>query len=72
MRVEGWDNAIAEISKLSIRTMISASHAWVLLKAVQGLTVLVTVGAEDILVSLQSSQLLASKISNSKVVAISS
>ncbi|GLJ04958.1 hypothetical protein SUGI_0007790, partial [Cryptomeria japonica] len=71
LRVEGWDKAIAEVSKLSIGTMLSSSHASDLLKAVQGLPVLVTVGAEDILVSLRSSQLLASKISNSKLIAIS-
>ncbi|KAH9327327.1 hypothetical protein KI387_007505, partial [Taxus chinensis] len=65
LRVEGWDNAIAEVSKLSLGTMLSSSHASDLLKAVQGLPVLITAGAEDILVSLRSSQVLASKFSNS-------
>uniref|UniRef100_A0A0D6R4X3 AB hydrolase-1 domain-containing protein n=1 Tax=Araucaria cunninghamii TaxID=56994 RepID=A0A0D6R4X3_ARACU len=71
LRVEGWDKALAEVSKLSIGRMLSSNHASDLLKAVQGLPVLIAAGAEDNLVSLQSSKFLASKFSNSRLVAIS-
>lgn len=71
LRVEGWDNALAEVGKLSIGTMLSSNNVLALLKALQWLPVLIATGAEDILVPLRSSQALASKFSDSKLVAIS-
>eukprot|EP01018_Ginkgo_biloba_P021043 Gb_13616 [translate_table: standard] len=71
LRVEGWDNALAEVSRLSIGNMLSSNNASELFKALQGLPVLIAAGAEDILVSLRSSQALASRFSNSRLVAIS-
>jgi len=71
LRVEGWDKALAEVSKLSIGTMLSSNNVLALLKALQWLPVLIATGAEDILVSLRSSQALASKFSDSRLVAIS-
>jgi hypothetical protein len=65
LRVEGWDKALAEVSKLSIGTMLSSNNVLALLKALQWLPVLIATGAEDILVSLRSSQALASKFSDS-------
>ncbi|GAB2269460.1 hypothetical protein Dimus_004378 [Dionaea muscipula] len=69
--VQGWDEALHELGKLSCETILSPQHAASLLKAVEHLPVLVVAGAEDALVSLKSSQVMASKLINSRLVAIS-
>ncbi|KAG5228969.1 hydrolase family protein [Salix suchowensis] len=69
--VEGWDEAVHEIGKLSCETVLSPQHSAALLKAVSGMPVLVIAGAEDVLVPLKSSQAMASKLVNSRLVAIS-
>nr|DAD44824.1 TPA_asm: hypothetical protein HUJ06_003054 [Nelumbo nucifera] len=69
--VEGWDEALYEISKLSFETVLSSNSAAALLKAIEDLPVLVVAGAEDSLVSLKCSQAIASKFVNSRLVAIS-
>ncbi|KAJ6701010.1 ALPHA/BETA FOLD HYDROLASE [Salix koriyanagi] len=69
--VEGWDEAVHEIGKLSCETVLSPQHSAALLKAVAGMPVLVIAGAEDVLVPLKSSQAMASKLVNSRLVAIS-
>ena len=63
--VEGWDEAVHEISRLSCETVLSPQHSAALLKAVAGMPVLVIAGAEDVLVPLKSSQAMASKLVNS-------
>ncbi|KAJ0008158.1 hypothetical protein Pint_30020 [Pistacia integerrima] len=69
--VEGWDEALHEIGRLSYETVLSPQNAASLLKAVEDLPVLVISGAEDALVSIKSSQAMASKLVNSRLVAIS-
>ncbi|XP_071903259.1 uncharacterized protein [Coffea arabica] len=69
--VEGWDEALHEIGKLSFETFLSPQHAESLLKSVEQLPVLVIAGAEDALVPLKSVQAMASKFVNSRLVAIS-
>ncbi|KAJ7951853.1 Alpha/beta hydrolase-like [Quillaja saponaria] len=69
--VEGWDEALHEIGKLSNEIVLSAQNADSLLKAMEDVPVLVIAGAEDALVSLKSSQSMASKLVNSRLVAIS-
>ncbi|KAF9689924.1 hypothetical protein SADUNF_Sadunf01G0142800 [Salix dunnii] len=69
--VEGWDEAVHEIGKLSCETVLSPQHSAALFKAVAGMPVLVIAGAEDALVPLKSSQAMASKLVNSRLVAIS-
>ncbi|KAK9690334.1 hypothetical protein RND81_09G120600 [Saponaria officinalis] len=69
--VEGWDEALHEIGKLSGETVLSQQNSGLLLKAVQDLPVLVASGAEDALVSLRSAQTMASKFVDSRLVAIS-
>ncbi|KAK1548762.1 hypothetical protein Q3G72_028989 [Acer saccharum] len=69
--VEGWDEALHEIGRLSYEPFLSPHNASSLLKAVEDVPVLVIAGAEDALVPLKSSQAMASKFVNSRVVAIS-
>ncbi|KAM7483684.1 hypothetical protein LguiB_008267 [Lonicera macranthoides] len=69
--VEGWDEALHEIGKLSFETVLSPQNAASLLKAVEDIPVLVIAGAEDALVPLKSVQAMASKLVNSRLVAIS-
>ncbi|KAJ3695236.1 hypothetical protein LUZ60_000613 [Juncus effusus] len=69
--VEGWDEALHEIGRLSFATVLSPKNASDLLKSIDDLPVLVVAGAEDLLVSLKSSQIMASKLKNSRLVAIS-
>ncbi|KAL5823100.1 hypothetical protein ACOSQ4_021000 [Xanthoceras sorbifolium] len=69
--VEGWDEALHEIGRLSYETFLSPQSAASLLKAVEDLPVLVVAGAEDGLVPLKSSQAMASKFVKSRLVAIS-
>ncbi|GAB4849218.1 hypothetical protein Ancab_004029 [Ancistrocladus abbreviatus] len=69
--VEGWDQALHEIGKLSFETIISPPDAVSLWKVMEHLPVLVVAGAEDALVSLNSSEVMASKLMNSRVVATS-
>ncbi|OIT03961.1 PREDICTED: uncharacterized protein LOC109224819 [Nicotiana attenuata] len=69
--VEGWDEALHEIGKQSYETVLSPEKATALLKAVENLPVLVIGGAEDALVPLKSVQAMASKLVNSRLVAIS-
>ncbi|KAL2493425.1 alpha/beta-Hydrolases superfamily protein [Abeliophyllum distichum] len=71
LHVEGWDEALHEIGKLSCETVITPQNAASLLKAVETLPVLVVAGAEDIIVPLKSVQIMASKLVNSRLVAIS-
>ncbi|KAK4735987.1 hypothetical protein R3W88_010248 [Solanum pinnatisectum] len=69
--VEGWDEALHEIGKQSYETVLSPEKAAALLKAVESLPVLVIGGAEDAVVPLKSVQAMASKLVNSRLVAIS-
>ncbi|PHT47220.1 hypothetical protein CQW23_11428 [Capsicum baccatum] len=69
--VEGWDEALHEIGKQSYETVLSPEKATALLKAVECLPVLVIGGAEDAVVPLKSVQAMASKLVNSRLVAIS-
>lgn len=69
--VEGWDEALHEIGKLSSETILSPQNAALLLKAVEDIPILVIAGAEDALVPLKSVQTMASKLVNSRLVAIS-
>ncbi|KAJ6802533.1 uncharacterized protein M6B38_192045 [Iris pallida] len=69
--VEGWDEALHEIGRLSFSTVLSPQTAAGLLKSVEDLPVLVVAGAEDALVSVKSAQTMASKLVNSRLVAIS-
>ncbi|KAF8406989.1 hypothetical protein HHK36_006110 [Tetracentron sinense] len=69
--VKGWDEALHEIGRLSFETVLSSQNVASLLKAVEDLPVLVVAGAEDALVSLKSSQAMASKLLNSRLVAVS-
>jgi pimeloyl-ACP methyl ester carboxylesterase len=68
--VEGWDEAVHEIDKLSCETVLSPQNSAALLKAVAGMPVLVIAGAEDVLVPLKSSQAMASKLVNSVSVSL--
>ncbi|KAJ0985642.1 hypothetical protein J5N97_003998 [Dioscorea zingiberensis] len=69
--VDGWDEALHEIGRLSFGTVLSPQNAAALLKSIEDLPVLIVVGAEDALVSLKSAQAMASKLLNSRFVAIS-
>ncbi|GMI91868.1 hypothetical protein like AT1G15490 [Hibiscus trionum] len=69
--VEGWDEALHEICRLSHETILPPQNATSLLKAVEEMPVLVIAGAEDYHISLKSSQAMASKLVNSRLVAIS-
>ncbi|OAY36799.1 uncharacterized protein LOC110626499 [Manihot esculenta] len=69
--VEGWDEALHEIGKLSCETVLSPQNYSLLLKAVEEMPLLVITGAEDALVPLKSCQAMASKLVNSRLVAIS-
>lgn len=68
--VEGWDEALHEIGKLSFETVLPPHSADSLLKAVEQLPVLVVAGVEDALVPLKSTQIMASKLQNSRLVTI--
>ena len=63
--MEGWDEALHEIGKLSCETVLSPQNATSLLQAIEDVPVLVIVGAEDALVSIKSAQAMASKLVNS-------
>ncbi|KAK4267506.1 hypothetical protein QN277_024279 [Acacia crassicarpa] len=69
--VEGWDEALHEIGKLSSETILSTKNAESLLQSVEDIPVLVIAGAEDSLVPLKSCRAMASKLVNSRLVAIS-
>ncbi|XP_050232838.1 uncharacterized protein LOC126681336 [Mercurialis annua] len=69
--VEGWDEALHEMGKLSCETVLQPQVCASLQKAVEDIPVLVITGAEDALVPLKSSQVMASKLVNSRLVAIS-
>lgn len=69
--VEGWDEALHEIGRLSFATVLSPQNAEALLRSVEDLPILVVAGAEDALVSLKYSQAMASKLVNSRLVSIS-
>lgn len=69
--VEGWDEALHEIGRLSSETVLSTQNAESLVKVVEDMPVLIITGAEDALVSLKSCQAMASKFVNSRLVAIS-
>lgn len=63
--MEGWDEALHEIGRLSFATVLSPQNAEALLRSVEDLPILVVAGAEDALVSLKYSQAMASKLVNS-------
>lgn len=63
--VEGWDEALHEVGRLSFSTVLSSKRATELLRSVEDLPVLVVAGSEDALVSLKSAQTMASKLVNS-------
>ncbi|KAJ0579403.1 hypothetical protein HanHA300_Chr04g0117621 [Helianthus annuus] len=63
--VEGWDESLYEIGKLSSDTVLTEENASTLVKAVEDTPVMVIAGAEDALVSLKSVQTMASKFVNS-------
>lgn len=63
--VEGWDEALHEIGRLSHETVLTMQNAESLLKAVEDMPVLIIAGAEDALVPLKHSQTMASKLENS-------
>ncbi|XP_024973026.1 uncharacterized protein LOC112511579 isoform X2 [Cynara cardunculus var. scolymus] len=69
--VEGWDDALYEIGKLSSDTVLSEQNASLLVQEVEDTPVMVIAGAEDALVPLKSVQNMASKFVNSTLVAIS-
>lgn len=69
--VEGWDEALHEIGRLSNSTVLSPQNAASLLQSVEDIPVLVVAGAEDALVPLKSIQAMSSKLVNSRLVAIS-
>ncbi|KAE8710960.1 Alpha/beta-hydrolase domain-containing protein isoform 2 [Hibiscus syriacus] len=69
--VEGWDEALHEICRLSHETILSPQNATLLLNAVEEMPVLVIAGAEDSHISLKSSQAMASELVNSRLIAIS-
>ncbi|KAG6425296.1 hypothetical protein SASPL_115724 [Salvia splendens] len=71
LHVEGWEEALHEIGRLSYETVLQPQTAALMLNAVEALPVLVIAGAEDALVPLKSVQTLASKLLNSRMVAIS-
>lgn len=63
--MEGWDEALHEIGRLSHQTVLTQQNAESLLKAIEDMPVLIIAGAEDALVPLKSSQTMASKLVNS-------
>uniref|UniRef100_A0A1D1XEA1 Epoxide hydrolase 2 n=1 Tax=Anthurium amnicola TaxID=1678845 RepID=A0A1D1XEA1_9ARAE len=63
--IEGWDEALHEIGRLSFSTVLSPQTAVSLLKSVEDMPILVVAGAEDALVSLKSAQVTASGFVNS-------
>ena len=65
LRVEGWDEALHEIGRLSFAMVLSPQDVAALLKSVEDVPALVVAGAEDVLVPLKSTQTLASKLVNS-------
>lgn len=69
--VEGWDEALHEIARLSYETVLSPQNAEALVKSLEEMPVLVVGGVEDALVSLKSSQVMASKLPNSRLITIS-
>jgi len=69
--VEGWDEALHEVGRLSFSTVLSSKRAADLLRSVEDLPVLVVTGSEDALVSVKSAQAMASKLVNSRIVTIS-
>jgi hypothetical protein len=62
--VEGWDEALHEIGRLSSETVLPPQNAESLLKAVEAIPALVITGAEDAFVTLKSSQAMAAKFVN--------
>ncbi|KAI7756872.1 hypothetical protein M8C21_000305 [Ambrosia artemisiifolia] len=69
--VEGWDESLHEIGRLSSETILTQQNEALLVKAVHGIPLLIIAGAEDALVPLKSVQAMASKFVNSRLVAIS-
>ncbi|XP_076925211.1 uncharacterized protein LOC143587947 [Bidens hawaiensis] len=69
--VEGWDEALHEIGKLSSETIFTQQNETLLVKAVGDTPLLFIAGAEDALVPLKTVQTMASKFVNSRLVAIS-
>ena len=63
--VEGWDEALHEVGRLSFSTVLSSKRATELLRSVEDLPVLVVGGSEGALVSLKSAQTMASELVNS-------
>ncbi|XP_023004191.1 uncharacterized protein LOC111497593 [Cucurbita maxima] len=69
--VEGWDEALHEIARLSYETLLTPQNVEALVKSVEEMPVLVVGGVEDALVSLNSSRVMASKLPNSRLITIS-
>ncbi|XP_078432325.1 uncharacterized protein LOC144703905 [Wolffia australiana] len=69
--VEGWDEALHEIGRLSFATVLPLGNEVALQKSAEGLPVLIVTGAEDQLVPVKSAQAMASGFANSRLVAIS-
>ncbi|XP_047333262.1 uncharacterized protein LOC124936780 [Impatiens glandulifera] len=69
--VEGWDEALHEIGKLSSETVLAPQNISSLLESIKDLPVLVIAGVEDVLVPLRTVQAMAFNLENSKLVAIS-
>ena len=65
LHVEGWEEALREIGRLSYETVLQPQTAALMLNAVEELPVLVIAGTEDALVPLKSVQTLSSKLLNS-------
>jgi len=63
--VEGWDEALHEVGRLSFSTVLPSKRAADLLRSVEDLPVLVVAGSEDALVSVKSAQAMALKLVNS-------
>ncbi|XP_071691957.1 uncharacterized protein [Rutidosis leptorrhynchoides] len=69
--VEGWDEALHEIGRLSSETILTRQNESLLVKALADTPLLVIAGAEDALVPLKTVQVMASKFVNSRLVSIS-
>jgi hypothetical protein len=63
LHVEGWDKALAEVSKVSMTSgVLSSTSAAELVQCVTNLPVLVIAGVQDHLVPLKAAQSLTSQL----------
>ncbi|CAM6004522.1 unnamed protein product, partial [Sphagnum balticum] len=71
LHVEGWDKALAEVSKASMTSgVLSSTSAAELVRCVTNLPVLVIAGVQDHLVPLKAAQSLTSQLPLSRLAAI--